>query len=86
MSSHAPTRPHPTVVGGGGHFPSARAGEVPEPAAVPRPGSSLREAKQVVLVQHGQSTWNIEGRIQGSSDLREIDLYSFRVSIFTFST
>ncbi|KAG6477122.1 2-carboxy-D-arabinitol-1-phosphatase-like [Zingiber officinale] len=29
---------------------------------------SLREAKRVVLVRHGQSTWNEEGRIQGSSD------------------
>ncbi|KAL1544474.1 2-carboxy-D-arabinitol-1-phosphatase [Salvia divinorum] len=26
-------------------------------------------AKRVVLVQHGQSTWNAEGRIHGSSDL-----------------
>jgi probable phosphoglycerate mutase len=29
----------------------------------------LLEAKRVVLVRHGQSTWNAEGRIQGSSDL-----------------
>ncbi|XP_065010397.1 2-carboxy-D-arabinitol-1-phosphatase-like [Musa acuminata AAA Group] len=29
----------------------------------------IREAKRVVLVRHGQSTWNEEGRIQGSSDL-----------------
>ncbi|CAL0329037.1 unnamed protein product [Lupinus luteus] len=28
----------------------------------------LRAAKRVVLVRHGQSTWNAEGRIQGSSD------------------
>ncbi|KAJ3703555.1 hypothetical protein LUZ61_007260 [Rhynchospora tenuis] len=28
----------------------------------------LRVAKRVVLVRHGQSTWNEEGRIQGSSD------------------
>lgn len=28
----------------------------------------IREAKRVVLVRHGQSTWNEEGRIQGSSD------------------
>jgi probable phosphoglycerate mutase len=39
----------------------------------PRPGASslppLQEAKRVVLVRHGQSTWNAEGRIQGSSDL-----------------
>ncbi|KAL5204155.1 hypothetical protein ABZP36_009026 [Zizania latifolia] len=38
----------------------------------PRPGARLpplREAKRVVLVRHGQSTWNAEGRIQGSSDI-----------------
>eukprot|EP00252_Welwitschia_mirabilis_P008931 TRINITY_DN211_c0_g1_i1.p1 TRINITY_DN211_c0_g1~~TRINITY_DN211_c0_g1_i1.p1 ORF type:complete len:309 (+),score=42.82 TRINITY_DN211_c0_g1_i1:67-927(+) len=29
---------------------------------------SIEEAKRVVLVRHGQSTWNEEGRIQGSSD------------------
>ncbi|KAI0496817.1 hypothetical protein KFK09_023141 [Dendrobium nobile] len=28
----------------------------------------IRAAKRVVLVRHGQSTWNEEGRIQGSSD------------------
>lgn len=28
----------------------------------------LKAAKRVVLVRHGQSTWNAEGRIQGSSD------------------
>jgi hypothetical protein len=28
----------------------------------------LKTAKRVVLVRHGQSTWNAEGRIQGSSD------------------
>ncbi|KAF7053311.1 hypothetical protein CFC21_061271 [Triticum aestivum] len=28
----------------------------------------LAEAKRVVLVRHGQSTWNADGRIQGSSD------------------
>ncbi|XP_047308466.1 probable 2-carboxy-D-arabinitol-1-phosphatase [Impatiens glandulifera] len=33
-----------------------------------RPFPSIREAKRVVLVRHGQSTWNEEGRIQGSSD------------------
>ncbi|KAK4856941.1 hypothetical protein QYF36_022910 [Acer negundo] len=35
-------------------------------AAAPLPG--IREAKRVVLVRHGQSTWNEEGRIQGSSN------------------
>lgn len=29
---------------------------------------AIREAKRVVLVRHGQSTWNEEGRIQGSSN------------------
>lgn len=29
---------------------------------------SIPAAKRVVLVRHGQSTWNAEGRIQGSSD------------------
>lgn len=28
----------------------------------------IRASKRVVLVRHGQSTWNAEGRIQGSSD------------------
>ncbi|KAJ9558873.1 hypothetical protein OSB04_013487 [Centaurea solstitialis] len=28
----------------------------------------VKVAKRVVLVRHGQSTWNAEGRIQGSSD------------------
>lgn len=29
---------------------------------------AIKAAKRVVLVRHGQSTWNAEGRIQGSSD------------------
>lgn len=33
-----------------------------------RSSSSLHDQKRVVLVRHGQSTWNEEGRIQGSSD------------------
>lgn len=28
----------------------------------------IKVAKRVVLVRHGQSSWNAEGRIQGSSD------------------
>ncbi|OMO58363.1 Histidine phosphatase superfamily, clade-1 [Corchorus capsularis] len=35
-------------------------------ASVPFP--PIKAAKRVVLVRHGQSTWNEEGRIQGSSD------------------
>lgn len=37
---------------------------VPDYEALPHIPSS----KRVVLVRHGQSTWNAEGRIQGSSD------------------
>lgn len=32
------------------------------------PFPALKAAKRVVLVRHGQSTWNEEGRIQGSSN------------------
>lgn len=32
------------------------------------PFPHVKIAKRVVLVRHGQSTWNAEGRIQGSSD------------------
>ncbi|XP_065868470.1 probable 2-carboxy-D-arabinitol-1-phosphatase [Euphorbia lathyris] len=35
-------------------------------SSVPFP--SIKAAKRVVLVRHGQSSWNAEGRIQGSSD------------------
>ncbi|XP_043710656.1 probable 2-carboxy-D-arabinitol-1-phosphatase [Telopea speciosissima] len=35
-------------------------------ASIPFP--PITAAKRVVLVRHGQSTWNEEGRIQGSSD------------------
>lgn len=35
-----------------------------EPLALP----SITSARRVVVVRHGQSTWNAEGRIQGSSD------------------
>lgn len=33
-----------------------------------RPFPTIKSAKRVVLVRHGQSTWNAEGRIQGSSN------------------
>lgn len=33
---------------------------------------SITTRKRVVLVRHGQSTWNAEGRIQGSSDFSEL--------------
>lgn len=35
-------------------------------ASIPLP--PIKTAKRVVLVRHGQSTWNAEGRIQGSSN------------------
>ncbi len=35
----------------------------------PIPLPPIKEAKRVILVRHGQSTWNAEGRIQGSSDI-----------------
>lgn len=37
--------------------------------ALPLPLPPIREAKRVALVRHGQSTWNAQGRVQGSSDL-----------------
>ncbi|WCJ41721.1 2-carboxy-D-arabinitol-1-phosphatase [Euphorbia peplus] len=32
------------------------------------PFPSIKSSKRVILVRHGQSSWNAEGRIQGSSD------------------
>ena len=40
--------------------------------ANPLPLPRLTESKRVVLVRHGQSTWNAEGRIQGSTDFAEL--------------
>ncbi|GLC39822.1 hypothetical protein PLESTB_001385600 [Pleodorina starrii] len=37
--------------------------------APPLPLPSISEPVRVVIVRHGQSTWNAEGRIQGSTDL-----------------
>ncbi|EFJ45746.1 phosphoglycerate mutase [Volvox carteri f. nagariensis] len=37
--------------------------------APPLPMPSITEPVRVVIVRHGQSTWNAEGRIQGSTDL-----------------
>ncbi|KAJ8435882.1 hypothetical protein Cgig2_010915 [Carnegiea gigantea] len=39
-----------------------------EPAASSMVFPAIKAAKRVVLVRHGQSTWNAEGRIQGSSN------------------
>ncbi|CAI7774393.1 unnamed protein product [Closterium sp. NIES-53] len=62
---------------------SATASTVSEPATEVRDAGSvqqsapnlggfdfpvIKEAKRVVLVRHGESTWNATGRIQGSSD------------------
>ena len=38
----------------------------------PLPLPHVSETKRVVLVRHGQSTWNAEGRIQGSTDFAEL--------------
>lgn len=35
----------------------------------PLPLPPIKEPKRVILVRHGQSTWNAEGRIQGSSNV-----------------
>jgi hypothetical protein len=35
----------------------------------PKPLPSITTSKRVVLVRHGQSSWNASGVIQGSSDL-----------------
>lgn len=37
-------------------------------AEPPLPLPPLSSPKRIVLVRHGQSTWNAEGRIQGSTD------------------
>ena len=37
-------------------------------AQAPLPLPEIDCAKRIVLVRHGQSTWNAEGRIQGSTD------------------
>lgn len=50
-------------------FISGRVGVQDEP---PLRLPSISTRKRVVLVRHGQSTWNAEGRIQGSSDFSEL--------------
>jgi hypothetical protein len=40
--------------------------------APPPPLPPLKRRCRVVLVRHGQSTWNAEGRVQGSSDGSEL--------------
>lgn len=51
-----PLAPAPVVEGGEGDW------------AVP----VVRESKRVILVRHGESTWNATGRIQGSSNFSEL--------------
>ncbi|CAI0544485.1 unnamed protein product [Linum tenue] len=43
-------------------------GEISSELFVSAPFPPIKGAKRVVLVRHGQSTWNAEGRIQGSSN------------------
>ena len=38
----------------------------------PLPLPKLSRAKEVVIVRHGQSTWNADGLIQGSSDAAKL--------------
>ena len=40
--------------------------------APPLPLPAITARRRVVLVRHGQSTWNAEGRIQGSSDFSRL--------------
>ena len=37
--------------------------------APPLPLPPIKEARRVALVRHGQSTWNAQGRVQGSSNI-----------------
>lgn len=37
--------------------------------ARPLPLPPIKEARRVALVRHGQSTWNAQGRVQGSSNI-----------------
>lgn len=39
---------------------------------LPQERLPLTSAKQIVLVRHGQTTWNLEGRIQGSTNKAEL--------------
>ncbi|CAM6124764.1 unnamed protein product [Calypogeia fissa] len=41
-------------------------------ATVPLTSRPLVKTKKIILVRHGLSAWNAEGRIQGSSDLSEL--------------
>ncbi|XP_021850633.1 probable 2-carboxy-D-arabinitol-1-phosphatase [Spinacia oleracea] len=49
-------------------FPKIRSSSVAREAVVEVDFPAIKAAKRVVLVRHGQSTWNAEGRIQGSSN------------------
>lgn len=40
--------------------------------APPLPLPAISQRRRVVLVRHGQSTWNAEGRIQGSSNFSRL--------------
>lgn len=43
--------------------------------ADPIPLPAITSAKRVVIVRHGQSTWNAEGRIQGCTDYAVLTQY-----------
>ena len=43
-------------------------------AEPPLPLPPLAAPRRIVLVRHGQSTWNAEGRIQGSTDFATLSL------------
>ncbi|XP_010243762.1 PREDICTED: probable 2-carboxy-D-arabinitol-1-phosphatase [Nelumbo nucifera] len=48
--------------------PSSKVGDLDSHLYTSLSFPSITASKRVVLVRHGQSTWNEEGRIQGSSD------------------
>ncbi|XP_060173881.1 probable 2-carboxy-D-arabinitol-1-phosphatase [Lycium barbarum] len=61
---HNPNRPLFTVI----RSSSSVAQEADKSSSEGLEFPPIKGAKRVVLVRHGQSTWNAEGRIQGSSD------------------
>lgn len=83
----APPRAH-TIAHGRRQLPLARVAQAADPFAwtgsdeftalgdrvdaPPLPLPRIARRRRVVLVRHGQSTWNAEGRIQGSSDFSEL--------------
>ncbi|KAK2980711.1 hypothetical protein RJ640_028955 [Escallonia rubra] len=64
QTSVAASRPSPI----GTLFTAVRSSSISQEGGDAAPFPPIRVAKRVVLVRHGQSTWNEEGRIQGSSN------------------